>query len=597
MQLVAYGAQDVYLTGNPQITMFKVVYRRHTNFAIEAIDLPIDTARLGGRITCQILRNGDLVGRTFLRVTMPNLIPSNSQFSGNVCWVRRVGHAMIKDFDILIGGSQIDKHYGIWLDVWNELTQRAGQERGYAEMIGDTDDLTTLAPQITSNKTLFMPLQFWFCRNYGLALPLIALQYHDVRINFTFEQMNKLVLFTRGANSVPPVFTNTSFGSSGLLCEYIYLDAEERRRFAQVGHEYLIEQMQTDGALAPNAGSSGSTSQQSFLLNYNHPCKEFIWTQRLGAFNGSFASGNDYLYFLAYTNDKRKEVWNTEVLQMAAKSLAASMVSVDGDVWTASNATSNVMNFAFIPATQQVVNKQLTYGAGVTINFTIVNTGITNLSNTDTQTVYVLTNPISLGAINLADGIHSVTLNLDYGNLPFAVPSVSVDVNSQTLLLENISIPLSSSFDATVIDRRAAIDQANDVAIIQPNNYGLALDGSGLAMGTARIQMNGHDRFPQREAPYFNFVQTQWAHTRTPADGIFVYAFALHPEEHQPSGSCNQSRIDTTKLLYTMTDTKRTNNKVYGSLNIYNGTEVWIFATNYNVLRVMSGMAGLAYAN
>jgi hypothetical protein len=587
MQLVAYGAQDVYLTGNPQITLFKVVYRRHTNFSVECIELSVETAKPGGRPQVQILRNGDLASKTYLRVLLPTLAPSNSNFDGKVAWVRRLGHALIRSVEIQIGGAPIDKHWGTWLDVWSELTLPVGQERGYAKMIGDVPELTTLQSSVAGNYNLFVPLQFWFCRNYGLALPLIALQYHDVRLNFEFENLDKLYVYTRGTTGKAPLFQSFQYVSAGVLIDYVYLDSEERRRFAQVGHEYLIEQLQSDGEqqLATQT-STTAASPQSFVLNFNHPCKEFIWAHKLGAFNGS--AGSDGNFFLAYTNSSN---WEAAV-QEAANNLAKSMVSVAGVApWSATDA--NVITVTFNPASDPISVAQI---GNTTWKFISVNT--TNVVPADVQNVHVLTNPVSQGSVNLADGLLDVTVELNYNDNAFpTTPVVTVTVTENNLLLPNLSIPLATGSSTGFADRRLDADKQNDFRVVQPGNYGVSLDGTGNIVLDGLIVLNGHDRFQRREGNYFNYVQPWQHHTRTPADGINVYSFALHPEQHQPTGTANMSRIDNTRLNYKTQDPLRQNLSKFAPLNYAVGTAVWIFATNYNVLRIMSGMGGLAYSN
>jgi len=184
MQLVAYGAQDVYLTGNAQITFFKVVYRRHTNFSQETMEHPFNgNVDFGRKASVEILRNGDLAADMYLKVVLPRVAnPSTSQ-NNKFAWVRRVGYAMIKNVELEIGGSKIDKQYGDWMNIWYELTHAASKDRGHNEMVGDVEELTRLESHPagdTTNKTikaqteLFVPLYFWFNRNNGLALPLIA---------------------------------------------------------------------------------------------------------------------------------------------------------------------------------------------------------------------------------------------------------------------------------------------------------------------------------------------------------------------------------------------------------------------------------------
>ena len=177
MQLVAYGAQDVYLTGNPQISFFKVAYRRHTNFAMEAIEQTFNgNPQLGNRVTATINRNGDLITNMWLEVEF------KEDTTANV--VNSLGHAMIEYIELEIGGQRIDKHYGEWFEIWSELTMSEEKRNGFKEMIGRRDAGVT--SPLESNK-LYIPLQFFFCRNPGLALPLIALQYHEVKINIEIE--------------------------------------------------------------------------------------------------------------------------------------------------------------------------------------------------------------------------------------------------------------------------------------------------------------------------------------------------------------------------------------------------------------------------
>jgi hypothetical protein len=394
MQLVAYGAQDIYLTGNPQITFFKVVYRRHTNFSMESIQQTFNgTPGNGNRVTATISRNGDLVGRCFLQV-------GAAAITGDAC--ANAGSALVEYVEVEIGGQRIDKHYGHWMEVWAELTESNTSMKSAtqgvtaaAEAVGTKFQLMSamggvLGAATASDTNKFIPLQFWFCRNPGLALPLIALQYHEVKLIFQFT-----TVANGGAG-----LDNTQDGGISLWCDYVYLDTDERRRFAQVSHEYLIEQVQ-------HQSEAASTSID---LNLNHPVKELIW------------------------------------------------------------AGSNVGN-----------------------------------------------------------------------------------ANSATV---SYSTPLAIT-----------------------------------AASKWQLKLNGHDRFAQRPLVYFTRQQV-WQHHSGPGgmgpvtvhnilnDSIAVYSFGLEPEEHQPSGTCNFSRIDTAQL-------KGESNAV--ALNVY--------AVNYNVLRIMSGMGGLAYSN
>jgi hypothetical protein len=365
MQLVAYGAQDVYLTGNPQITFFKVVYRRHTNFAVESIEQTYNgSAMLGRKFTCTIARNGDLLHRIYLVLDI----------SGSLDVAEFAGFQFIDYVEVEIGGQVIDKQYGEWMAVWCDLTHNQDQALMLSSMLDKS---------ASGAASLHVPLQFWFCRNPGLALPLIALQYHEVKINVQL------------ASSVPG--TSLSLDGCTVWCDYVFLDTDERRRFAQVSHEYLIEQVQFSNELSV---STTGTQQE---LRFNHPVKELVWL-----------------------------VKNT----------------------TADNLTG----------------------------------------------------------------------------------------------------------------------------------YATA--------DTALLQLNGQDRFKRRSGEYFTKVQRYEHHSgagRNLSDmgsvleATHIYSFGLKPEEHQPSGTCNFSRIDNAVLNITGTFTTNHTLRVY--------------AVNYNVLRIMSGMGGLAYSN
>ena len=461
MQLVAYGAQDVYLTGNPQITFFKVVYRRHTNFAMESIENPFNgSPGFGRKVTCTIQRNGDLIYRIYLQATLPKVTLQSSDGSGaQFRWLNWVGHNLVKNVELEIGGQRIDKHYGDWLQIWNELTQEAGKQAGYAKMVGNVPQLVNLLVQggedcdndcsggepNSSNEflmcapeyTLYIPLQFWFNRNPGLALPLIALQYHEVRINLEFNDLRNLCfdqtpLPTSGSNmhTIRDRVAAAGLVAASLYVDYIYLDTDERRKFAQVSHEYLIETLQFTG------GESITSSSNKLKLNFNHPCKELIWVVQRDSF-----------------------------------------VSCD-------------------------------------------------------------------------DGVIAPWK----GQQPFNY---------------------SDWWDRAVLESGYSMTRVEGLAGNNPTI-------------TALLQLNGHDRFQVREGRYFNEVQPYQHHTNVPAVGINVYSFALQPEQHQPSGTCNLSRIDNTTLLLTVS------NNAVGTAT---SATVRVYATNYNVLRIMSGMGGLAYSN
>ena len=416
MQLVAYGAQDVYLTGNPKVTFFQAVYRRHTNFAMENIEQTVNgTAADNGRVSVTIARNGDLISDMYVEMKSAlNL----SQFTGDAVDGMWAAERAVKDVELSIGGQRIDKHYQRWWRLYSELYLDESKKATWAKMC---------TPGALASGAVYLPLIFFFNRNPGLYLPLIALQYHEVRIDIDLA-------------SDFDTFLNTD--TFKVWANYVYLDTEERRRFAQKGHEYLIEQVQHTGT---DTVTSAGTKQ--VRLSYNHPVKELVW---------------------CFSNTSSKN-----------------------SLW--------------------------------------------NFSNASVATNVVLeSNPDSIGAGNAFVSTSSTGAPL----------LAAGDIGGDTRFVEEVCGPLD----------------------------------------TFKLILNGQDRFKEQRGKYFNQVQSYNHHTGAPMPGIYSYSFALKPEEHQPTGTCNFSRIDNAQVQVVQHPAG-------------DATSMHMFATNYNVLRIQSGMGGLAFSN
>ncbi len=512
LQLVATGKQDVFLTGNPSVSWFKFVYRRHTNFAVETQRMYFEgTPNFGQKITCLVPRNGDLLGPLFLRVTLPQLYFTPNSFNPpqqgvKVGYVNSPGHALIQEISVQIGEQEIDKQTGQWMEIWSSLVTDASQKEGFQQMIqqkpgypfidygnnapdlsGGTQTVpkavfsredggvpidlsginvdiagtafikpTTKYPQsydepIMGPVTMYIPLRFWFNKNPGQYLPLLAMQYHPVRINVTLAPLQSM-FYTKNlydsenpGNVTPVCNANYSVEPAqldiALFGDYVYLDIPERRRFVSTPLEYLIEQVQYTPPLSIPIGSKNATMQ----IDFNHPLKEFVWVLQ-----------RDVMV-------NRHEYFN----------------------WS------------------------------------------------------------SLGFYEIQKAAE------------FGLPQ-------------------------------------------PPNRTDLMID--------ARIQLDGQDRFDAREAPWFRLVQPYQRHTTIPSDRyIYVYSFALRPEEQQPSGTLNASRIDNITFQMSI---QSGNGCVLLSGGIGNGgagggtaagatfgnMSAYFYATNYNVLRVVDGYAGLLFS-
>ena len=277
LEVVAKGKQDLFLTGNPQVSWFKMVYRRYTNFAIESQPMYFDgTPNFGKKITCNIPRRGDLLGPVFLEVTLPALTYSDGVTPVN--WVNSIGHALIQEISFEVGEKEIDRQTGEWMEIWTRYTVPEGKMQGFYNMIGKVDNYN---PSVNFNK-LYIPLQFWFCKNPGSYLPLIALQYHQLRINITIRPYTDCILpdpYATPGNPCIPIINPADTFDLMLYGDYIYLDTEERRRFVTTAHEYLIEQVQYTSPISINATATTVT----LPVEFNHPIKEFFWYIRRDA--------------------------------------------------------------------------------------------------------------------------------------------------------------------------------------------------------------------------------------------------------------------------------------------------------------------------
>jgi Large eukaryotic DNA virus major capsid protein/Major capsid protein N-terminus len=455
MQLVAYGAQDVYLTGQPKVTFFQAVYKRHTNFAMENIQQTVNgTPSNGGRVSVTIARNGDLVGDMYIRLQAVAGFSQTSTNTGapDTCWL---AERAIADIELTIGGQRIDKHYQTWWRLYAELFLSESEKINYGKL--------TSAPQpavdTTNPSSVYLPLLFFFNRNPGLYLPLIALQYHEVRLDFDLTN-----------------YFTSYFGSSApfeVWANYVYLDTEERRRFAQKGHEYLIEQVQHTGgdSITATGGSAptAAAAAQTVRLSFNHPVKELIW---------------------CYQN-------------------------------TTTTANNSMWNFSTSCANVQVTCSTAPY--------------------------------------------------LNLGALPHTV-------GAPRMAFANVC--------ATALSAQITSNTTGSAMWIEEGSSG-STNLLGVEVGPLynfKLVLNGQDRFKEQSGKYFNQYQPYQYHSGVPYPGIYCYSFALQPEEHQPTGTCNFSRIDNAQVAINMKGN-------------YTTPLQKMFAVNYNILRIQSGMGGLAFSN
>ena len=613
INIVAYGSNDLYLTGVPQITYFKFIYRRHTNFSTESIPINIEDNLEFSELSEIIIPSiGDAVHKTFLQIDIPSVkitkqsigldiqsspvdtsvedynkvlsfmdlntksyriayqsisienittleviesaldqflditvedinnntnttiinnfktlitgdfydnqinlqtildnyrtkittegllltkdslkklidlaieksitvqeyyfnkkIESenniNDVTSSNIkfAWNKNLGHTIIDYIDVFIGGEKIDRHYGTWIDIWYELTGNKDQKKNYDKMIGNVPELITFDNNEKTSYSLYIPLNFWFCKYNGLAFPLVALQYCDLVFSIKLKRISECAYIERIVDSnnnelfisLDDIWDDLGYSLSGkLLLDYIFMEHTERRKFSQSSHEYLIDVVQRMYV------NNINFEKVQIELDFKHPCKELFW--------------------IAQKQD-------------------------------------------------------------------------------------LLTNPTS----------YTKTFNTTY--------SYDTSNSDQT----------NNYFHD--------IYSYNEKSHIHYNK----LDKIKNPFMTSKLDLNGYTRLDNFDGNYYNCYQPLLRHRNTPIDGINIYSFSLHPEQHQPSGTCNFSRIPSSIMTFQL-DPKILNYKlsdIRPDIQVDSGDDIvktnnvviYIYATSYNILRISGGFGGLSYS-
>ena len=524
LQLVAYGAQDIYLTGNPQITFFKVIYRRHTNFSMECVKQTItgvSTISTTGTSKGSVIisRNGDLLHQLWVRTNSKvSVISGSDTIDAGIN-----GDCLIDDAILEIGGQRIDKHTKEWNQVWAELTTPESKSAGYKYLTGGfnntfdsastTNTNGSVSNKGTNQQSIMIPFNFWFCRDIGLSLPLIALQYHDVELKFTLGSGAAGSGISRGGtHAVAPEIE--------IWADYIYLDTDERRRFAQVSHEYLIEQVQIQ---------EEGDSLTEFKLNFEHPVKELIWTSPTSSTTASTISTQKLR--LEINGHDRFTEQTREYFQI--KQPMVHHTSVPG------YNIKEVERPIYLSKPKNILGNVNPQGAVLSSGATISQNGKFFVTASDSSFSFQSdTDPeLKVGDI----------LAINY--------EITADASSHTVFCEIVSIKQHW---------RESGDQAD--YYISNNSTSINKIHNSVAGDGSIYKIAGHQQ-PQSRCSKLS-------------RDINVFSFAIHPEDHQPSGTCNFSKIDHAKLILSAA-----------------GTITNIYAVNYNVLRIMSGMGGLAYSS
>lgn len=498
IQLVAYGNQDIFLTSDPQITFFKVVYRRHTNFSIEVIPRTfINNPQFGNKVACILSRDGDLIRKVHLVIELPKIGPfldATQELDPitKFAWVKKIGFAIINTIQIEIGDELIDEQYGDWLNIWYELTVPYNQN--IDKMIGNVDKLTSY----TNGKDpylLFIPLQFWFNRITGLALPIVSLQYNHIRFNLQLNDLSKCYnLAPTNCININNDFVNfkqfeyisQTVDNVTSYAQYIYYDILTKKLYyTRLSPQPFVSAQQPNTIVPDPYAITGLTS--NFITSPVLGSTERVYTNPLINFNSITIPSSFLLIEYIFLDDEER----IRFAQARHEYLIEQLFS------TFQETINGLQQSYKIGFTQPC--KELVWVAQLT----------TNITNNDTF---------------------------------------------------NYTSNIIRNFDGSLMNGPIVLNES--------------------------ILFNGHERITFRDSAYFTQVQPYQYHRNNAKEGIHMYSFCIHPENHQPSGVVNFSRVDNPALRL----------NVIPSITTVNTAKLRIYGVMYNILRIANGVSGLVFA-
>lgn len=521
IQLVAYGNQDIFLTQDPQITFFKVVYRRHTNFSSEPIPQNfLSTPDFGRRVTCVLSRNGDLIRKVYVIIDLPSIpifldANQNPDVIAKFAWVRRIGYAIINTVEIEIGGELVDRQYGDWLNIWHELT--IPHRMNLDEILGDVEQLTSFTNGKQTYR-LFIPLQFWFNRVAGLALPIVSMQYNHIKINLELSEFQNCYIVTP---------------TDSIILNNAFVNFEQ--------FEYITQTV------------NGVTSIAKFI--YFDILQQTLYLARVSD-NG----------FLSVT------VTDPNLIQTPQQ---------QQQILFATNPDGTYVNQQYF-----IVGSTSQFEAMPAINAIerVYTNNSVNFNNIVLKNCYLLVEYIYLDdeeRIRFSQARHEYlieqiffngeeTLNGIYGSFKVGFTQAVKEV----IWVSQLSLALNP--------RNNEIFNYTD-SIFQ-NSDGTYPGGNLITQET--LLFNGFPRISLRDSDYFTKIQAYQNHRHNPPEAVNIYSFALHPENHQPSGTANFSKIDNVNLQIT----------VEPIINFSYTAQLRIYGIAYNILRIANGISGTVFA-
>lgn len=567
IQLVAYGIQNLYLTGDPQITFFKIIYRRHTSFAIESIVQNFSsTPNFGETVSCTISKSGDLIGRIFLHVEIPAICKfidtsTNDEDSyKKIAWVNNLGYALIQEIYIEIGGKIIDKQYGEWMYIWSQVTNK--QDHALDKMIGNLPIMYDFSNGKPSYQ-MYIPLEFWFCKNTGLALPLIALASSEVKMTVTFRRLEEC--YRIGPTNFIEIIEDIIPFKQG---DYIEQTINGQTIYGYfMGFDYLQKKMYYIKIQSPSAtkktfeayqeiNDRNNMNSNEFNFNYAQQFAQKILVSKKNVNNPNDQNNVPYRIYNSikktYCTPKPNSFESIEQTSLQIKPqfvksfLYIDYVYLDADERNKFTRTNHEYLIEQIQFTQYIGIKNTNVKHNLPFNHPCK--AIYFVAQMDS-----LIGPNTINDLyNYTDSVVHYTKEDSNANiLPMNVPNYFTDV------CPTINLRLNK----------------------QENYYGKDL------VKSAKLILNDKERFGRRTWEYFNLVEPYEHHYRGSSTGINIYSFAIYPEQHQPSSATNMSKIDSASL----------DMKLRNVISDKNSAKTRIYTINHNILRISFNLGGLAF--
>ena len=527
LQLITKNIQNKYLTSNPEFTYFKKAYLRYTNFSFEQFKYNFEGEKnFGNNINCIIGNDGDLLSKSYLVIILNK---NNSKTWG---YVEKIGYAIIKEISFHISGKKIDSHNSIYLDINNQLNQKKNSTlKDYHDKLIGNISILKNPNKNHPEYTLIIPLQFWFCNYFGASIPMISLINKSVEIKLKLRNAIDCINYKSIPTDLP------SIKNIYLVCNKIFINADEKRKFIENKHEYLIEQSQINNF-------NITKFDDLYNLKFYFPCKSLYWI----------------INQPKYTNRNSFLIWNYDNNWNKTKDNFSKLIWLITRDGLSNDGTT-------------ITYKPSYFTLGDYPN--LISNGNSILEN---LALKIEANLISYNS----DGIANATID-------------NVNLLSSEITYEDMTLTIDDINKEDLTDAQINFLEIHRIYIINYFNYTNYVNNTNSPIVSSLLKLNGTDRFYTRNTSYFNQLQPFEFYKSSINEGINIYSFCLEPNISQATGACNFSRINNSTLEIKLGNDENDDNGIYFDENIKKGNLI-VYATNYNILGIFKGSVGVTYS-